>query len=247
MNDVSPTAPLEEVIIYHENGQVAERGFRQQDQWHGEWLKADAEGRPQCLMRFVHGLLDGDGQVFDEEEHVQVKVSYRKGVRHGDMVVMKHGLVQFSAGYVNGKQEGAARTFSNQGVVMSEIEYRAGVRHGVARWFDETGRLVKQSHYRNNQLDGAMEEYDAHGHVTTRALYRANRLDGMYQRTDEKGIVIEEREYRHGRFIGNSSTIHTPGVGPHTEGSAHLKPHTRGRRPWWKVWMPDLWRKTFAP
>lgn len=238
MHEILPTAPLEEVTTYHENGQVAERGFRQQNQWHGEWLQVDEEGTPQCRLQFVHGQLDGESQVFDGQGQVRVKVQYRKGVRHGVMMVMQQGLVQFSAGYINGKQEGAARTFSNQGVLMSEIDYGAGVRHGVARWFDEAGRLVKRAYYRDNQLDGEMEEYDPHGHVITRALYRADQLDGVFQRMDKEGTVIEERVYRHGQVAGDPVILPAQGGQAPSRGTAQDKGESCQRKPWWKTWMP---------
>ena len=61
-----------EATFYHENGQIAQKGYYQNGKLHGEWIAYDQDGNKKAIGRYSEGVKTGKWFFWNGEELSEV-------------------------------------------------------------------------------------------------------------------------------------------------------------------------------
>ncbi len=101
--------------------------------------------------------------------HTQVKRSAdgKTTIKHGNCVMLyPNGKKAADGQYVEGKETGIWRSYTEDGTVRWEGKYVFGVEDGKWSWWDEKGTLVKTEWYQNGRKIESTPSSLAHSAIT---------------------------------------------------------------------------------
>ena len=111
-------------------------------------------------------------EIFPTENNLELKTFFTSGelkrirhinkdsILHGEFVeYYKNGLIRQQLTYVNGIQEGIAKTFYPNGNLESIHNYHAAFPHGNYKWYFENGQVKETGHFKDGQLTGESFAY----------------------------------------------------------------------------------------
>lgn len=84
-----------------------------------------------------------------------------KGQLDGErLVYYPKGQMAEQANYINGKQNGSSKIFSENGVVIKDFLYKDDMLDGVAKYYNAAGQLLAEGTYRNDKKHGIWKYYE---------------------------------------------------------------------------------------
>ncbi len=101
---------------HRNDGSLIAEGAYIQDEPHGLWSEAYANGQKSESMSYDHGLREGPLLRWYEDGTPSEQTAYRKDLRHGEYKKWyENGRLQMTGTYVNGRPDGTFRTWSADG------------------------------------------------------------------------------------------------------------------------------------
>lgn len=92
--------------------------------FHGPLVSFYNSGKVEAVGQMSEGYRTGKWVAFDEQGNKVSEVEFLKGEYHGRRIEFSAGQVKLEENWVNGKREGAQKTFDAQGTA-TVVEYRA--------------------------------------------------------------------------------------------------------------------------
>lgn len=197
------------VLLYHDNGVLAERIQTKDSRAFGEYVKYSKDGVILVKSTVMEGtgdltdkakktwVFDQKSDVYDEEGNVVCEILYKNGRREGTTThYYSDGEVQRTIPFVNGKVHGEEKAFDKDQKIIQSFMYTDGVLDGKAfsKGNKSTGDFSEE--YREGKIiDG--QYYDIQGNLI--AKIEGGEGERPFY---EHGHLVSKKQYQHGQVCG---------------------------------------------
>lgn len=127
-SSVLPESINEEILTYHENGEIKSEGLKVNGKREGEWLEYDDSGRLKLKLFYDKGKMDGEQFEYWNDGQVESKENYENGKKEGEQIeYYKNGNFSKKFYFKNGKKDGKSILYRPDGTERVYIFYENGV------------------------------------------------------------------------------------------------------------------------
>ncbi|WP_038531670.1 toxin-antitoxin system YwqK family antitoxin [Formosa agariphila] len=113
-----------------------------------------------------------------------------------------NGTLTEKLGYVNGKREGVARTWSDKGVLRVESFYKHNRLDGEYKTWWDNSESSSQSHYENGVKQGIEKEWYPNGQLAKQRQLVNGKENGLQKAWLKNGTLYVNYEAKNGRIFG---------------------------------------------
>jgi len=113
-----------------------------------------------------------------------------------------NGVLQEKLGFLNGKRQGIAKTWSENGVLRVESYYNQNRLVGVYKSYWENGALSEESNYENGLKQGEEKQWYDNGQLAKLRFLVDGNEQGMQQAWLKNGTLYINYEAKNGRIFG---------------------------------------------
>jgi len=213
-------------IFYSPDSIMVSEGLLRDGKPDGYWKNYYADGTIKSEGNRLNFLLDSLWRFYNEKGELILEIAYVEGKKNGfrttyqgseitrenfvndikqgySFVLYPDKKVKMKVPFVNGLEEGMAKTYDEEGNITELVEYKKGYvvarerinrlnanekRQGKWKWFFEDESTVQlEGNYKNGLKDGYWKEYDRDGNLLTATKY----VDGEKQEMAEELVQLD--------------------------------------------------------
>lgn len=172
---------------YHKNGALRSEGNRVDYKLDGLWVFYDTLGRREKEIMYKTGLKEGD-EVHYKDGVVEKKIPYVKNIRQGiSYSYYPSGKIYRRDTYANDQILGESMIYDTTGVVISLITHRDGVAEKIRRVnrYDSSGHKSGQWVW----------FYDDTPYIEHQGVYSRGKRHGIFKYYDKNGNLLRSEKY----------------------------------------------------
>lgn len=125
-----------------------------------------------------------DGRIESEKTYEKNKVIHKK-------VFYTSGVIKWECSYVDEKEDGICKEYSENGKLHTYSELKNGLQNGTFISYYENGHEKKKCLYKEGKINGDFFEYDREGNIKTKAMI-LNDVAKYKVEYDSHGNVLDE-------------------------------------------------------
>ena len=156
---------------------------------------------PLYAGRLENGLLQGEGQAYDENGVLCYEGQFRDGLRSGSGAAYADGVLVYQGQFADDVYEGSG-TACADGQVVYEGQFSGGAYEGRGTEY-EGGVPVYEGSFAGGLRDGDGTEYHASGQPAYRGQFAAGVREGTGTEYDTDGQTVYEGSFSQGVYSGS--------------------------------------------
>jgi antitoxin component YwqK of YwqJK toxin-antitoxin module len=161
------------------------------------------------VVNWKHGVRHGPELVYDRSPikevgtYVRTETPWENGKIHGNKIVRgTNGKISSECTFVNGLQQGIAKSYGPDGSVVSEIPYKDGEKNGEAVYYHAgTDQVKRKVTYKDDLINGTTVEYYPNGKIKRRMQIKDSRMHGVIEMFDEDGNLAKKMYCLNGETV----------------------------------------------
>lgn len=235
------------ITQYHSNGQLAKYIETEGGRAKGKYLERYSNGHKKVEGMLIEGrgdisssaqetyVFQGEATAYDEQERVQARFFYDKGLLEGDAkYYYSCGALKKTIPYSKDKPHGVMRTFLSDGETKASWPLNRGVLHGKAfgildpdhpkfEEVYENGLLMDASyHDKNNKLIFAVQQgkgtkpFFECGTLKRTVSFNKGKIEGEIKEYSEKGHLVVKHFVKNQKKEGETRYYYPPDTNNHS-------------------------------
>ncbi|MFD1468192.1 hypothetical protein ACFQ48_08150 [Hymenobacter caeli] len=204
------------------DGSVSVSGSLLNDRRYGPYQTFFATGKPNQVLEYQGGQVNGDWQAFYPSGQLRAKGRYANGQQEGEWIFyFDNGQVETVQQYVADELHGPSRRYNPAGELLAEKRYEHGALvsfrgpgapeapwqslanlSGPVQTAFANGRPATAETYAHGEPTGPATLYYAAGGVFRRGAYQHGARVGLLESFYPNGKLMEQEHYLHGELHG---------------------------------------------
>ena len=173
--------------------------------WTGRVMVYADEDRtiPLYAGRLEDGVLQGQGEEYDENGVLCYEGRFQDGMRSGSGTAYEDGIMVYSGQFAAGVYEGTGTLYAD-GVLIYEGQFADGVYEGRGKLYED-GALRYEGSFQGGEASGDGASYSASGALTYKGQFSGGLPEGTGTAYDEEGQVLYKGEFAAGVYSGSGT------------------------------------------
>jgi antitoxin component YwqK of YwqJK toxin-antitoxin module len=184
--------------FYDNNGKVLKMETYKEGVLEGPYENYNENGTPDEKGAYANGNKSGVWTKYDSDGSVKEEVTYKNGEYDGKTTSYVGGKKRYEWNYVNGKQDGEQKNYSDRGLynLIESYTLKDGKKEGICKTYDETGSLHEEDFYKNGLRNGICIRYRDNSKVKAEEQnYIDGKKEGVYRHFDATGKMDRKGQY----------------------------------------------------
>lgn len=206
-------------VYYYDDGNVSSEGYLLDGKPTGYWTTYYPSGQIKSEGNRSEFQLDSVWVFYTEEGALSSKITYERGVKNGEVLTYRDGVLYEKAILENDKRVDFAEIFYPTGEVQKRIPFENDLEEGEGFEYARDSRVITLLKYREGYLKSVekINRYDKKGKrrgkwvtfhpnglVYVEGTYMNDKKNGIFKTFDKRGDLVSLEKFRDDRLVADS-------------------------------------------